>query len=103
MGIPTKVPPKRTSKPRRKRLKVLLVHSFKRWQQRLAVLVEVCPVECQEACPVGCLEVCRGECQEACPVGCLVDLAVLHRPLLALIWMMMAPTSRKSINIFRMK
>merc|ERR1719230_456269 len=93
-----------TSKRRRKRWKVLSVHCFKRWPQQLAALVEACPVVCQEGCPVvcreGCPVVCRGECQEACPVDLAARL-VAQRLLLALIWTMMAPTSKKSINIFR--
>merc|ERR1719439_147002 len=82
----TRVPPRTTLTPRKRKSKVLLVHFSKRWPQPLAVPVEACPVVCREACPVecqgGCRVVCPEECQGACPVG-LVVLALLQQQVLA--------------------
>merc|ERR1712230_255084 len=101
MGTRTRLPARKTLKPRRRRSKVLLVRFSKRWLQALVVL-EVCPVVCLVVCLLAravCRVVCLAVSQQEV---CLADLAVL--PLVArlllpvLIWMMMVPTSRKLIN-----
>merc|ERR1712159_801442 len=85
--IPTKLLPRTTSKPRKRRSKVLSVHFSKKWQQPLVVVLE----GCQEGCLVG------------CPGGGPVDLVVLRlevqRLLLVLIWMMV-PISGTLINAY---
>merc|ERR1711937_332362 len=83
--IPTKLLPRTTSKPRKRRSRVLSVHFFKKWQQPLMVVLEVC----QGVCLVG--------CQEGCRVDLVVVRLEVQRLLLVLIWMMV-PISVTLIN-----